>query len=52
MTLSTEMQFSTDLALMNIKPQRIKVDDVTRTNDNRVISRQVSGETFEPSQFN
>ena len=32
------MQFSTDLALMNTKPQRIKVDDATRTNDNRGIS--------------
>ena len=32
------MQFSTDLALMNTQPQRIKVDDATRTNDNRGIS--------------
>ena len=31
------MQFSTDLALMNTQPQRIKVDDATRTNDNRGI---------------
>ena len=28
--LSTEMQFSTDLALMNTQPQRIKVDDATQ----------------------
>ena len=33
------MQFSTDLVLMNTQPQRIKVDDATRTNDNRGISR-------------
>ena len=39
LSLSTEMQFSTDLALMNTQPQRIKVDDATRTNDNRGISR-------------
>ena len=32
------MQFSTDLALMNTQPQRIKVDDATRTNDSRDIS--------------
>ena len=32
------MQFSTDLALMNTQPQRIKVDDATRTNNNRGIS--------------
>ena len=32
------MQFSTDLALMNTQPQRIKVDDAIRTNDNRGIS--------------
>ena len=38
MSLSTEMQFSTDLALMSTQPQRIKVDDATRTNDNRGIS--------------
>ena len=38
LSLSTEMQFSTDLALMNTQPQRIKVDDATRTNDNRGIS--------------
>ena len=38
LSLSTEMQFLTDLALMNTQPQRIKVDDATRTNDNRGIS--------------
>ena len=38
LSLSTEMQFSTDLALMNTQPQRIKVDDATRTNDSRDIS--------------
>ena len=38
LSLSTEMQFSTDLALMNIQPQRIKVDDVTHTNDNKGLS--------------
>ena len=38
LSLSTEMQFSTDLALMNTQPQRIKVDDATRTNDNRGIT--------------
>ena len=36
--LSTEMQFSTDLALMNTQPQRIKVDDATCINDNRGLS--------------
>ena len=38
LSLSTEMQFSTDLALMNTQPQRIKDDDATRANDNRGIS--------------
>ena len=38
LSLSTEMQFLTDLALMKTQPQRIKVDDATRTNDNRGIS--------------
>ena len=38
LSLSTKIQFSTDLALMNIQPQRIKVDDATRTNDSRDIS--------------
>ena len=38
MSPSTEMQFSTDLALINIRPQNIKVDDATRTNGNRSIS--------------
>ena len=33
LSLSTEMQFSTDLALMDTQPQRIKVDEATRTND-------------------
>ena len=36
--MSLEMQFSTDLAQMNTQPQRIKVDDAARTNDNRGIS--------------
>ena len=30
MSLFTEMQFSTDLLLMNTQPQRIKVDDATQ----------------------
>ena len=38
LSLSTEMQFSTDLALMNTQPQCIKVDDATRTSDNRGIA--------------
>ena len=38
LSLSTEMQFLTDLALINTQPQRIKVDDATRTNDKRRIS--------------
>ena len=36
LSLSTEMQFSTDLTLMNTQPQRIKADDATRTNDTEV----------------
>ena len=38
LSLSTEMQFLTDLALMNTDPQRIKVDNATLTNDNAGIS--------------
>ena len=30
LSLSTEMQFSTDLAQMNTQPQRVKVDDATQ----------------------
>ena len=30
LSLSTEIQFSTDLALMNTQPRRIKVDDATQ----------------------
>ena len=30
LSLSTEMQFLIDLALMNTQPQRIKVDDATQ----------------------
>ena len=47
------MQFSTDLALMNTQPQRLKADGATRTTDNRhiLMFRQLLGKTFEPSQF-
>ena len=38
LSFSTEMQFSTDLALMNIQPQCLKADDATRKTDNRGIS--------------
>ena len=31
LSLSTEMQFSIDFAVMNSQPQRIKVDDTTQT---------------------
>ena len=30
LSLSAEIQFSTDLALMNTQPRRIKVDDATQ----------------------
>ena len=54
LSLSTEMQFSTDLALMNTQPQRIKVDEKTRTNGSRDISSypdSCKGKNFETSQF-
>ena len=38
LSLSTGMQFATDLVLMNTQPQRFKADDATRTNHNRGIS--------------
>ena len=38
LSVSTEMQFSTGLAMMNTQPQRIKVEDATSTNDSRDIS--------------
>ena len=52
LNLSTEMLFSTDLALMNTQTQHIKVDDATQMimEVYRDVQRAVKG-NFEPSQF-
>ena len=52
LSLSTEIQFSTDLAQMNTQPQCIKVDDATQmiTEVYLDVQKAVRG-NFEPSHF-